>query len=360
MLNNHRSILLAFVVMFSVAAWAQTESKNRTPSIAVNSVYKGYHVLYEDETGALLVEKHGKRGLMSYYDKMLVPAKYEDVFQDVYADNDLFYVKKSGKWGIVDRKGHQILPFEYDYITRCTRDAPDDTTYYLAVKNGKFGKIKENGEVIIPFEYDAMTNWLAHESGHHYVYQNKKMGVVDYLGKVLVPPIFESVDYTYTPHQVIVFDGKKFGLFDIKTQSFTIPMVYDYLFEASDFPVCVQPEVEESVFVAYQNGQWLAFDTGGNRHDEYLERDIVKNEFRFQEKEYFVDGKPDITKMYCTYPQLMMCRNREVPVSDCIYEKMKTFMTNYGYPMDKINVDDYLRYRMGYDLNKPKLEDKDY
>ena len=35
-------------------------------------------------------------------------------------------------------------------------------------------------------------------------------------------------------------------------------------------------------------------------------------------------------------------------------------MTNFGYPMDKINVDDYLRYRMGYDLYKPKLEDEDY
>lgn len=259
----------------------------------------------------------------------------------------------------MDDKGKIILPCEYDYIELYPRES-QNSIVYVVVKNGKFGKIKENGEVIIPFEYDGMTTWLEHESGYHYVYQNKKMGVIDEYGKVLVPPIFESVDYTYTPHQVIVFDGKKFGLFDIKTQTFTIPMVYDYLFEASDFPVCVQPEVEESVFVAYQNGQWLAFDTGGNRHDEYLERDIVKNEFRFQEKEYFVDGKPDITKMYCTYPQLMMCRNREVPVSDCIYEKVKTFMTNYGYPMDKINVDDYLRYRMGYDLYKPKLEDEDY
>ena len=60
MLNNHRSILLAFVVMFSVATWAQTESKNRTPSIAVNSVYKGYRILYEDVEGVFLAEKHGK------------------------------------------------------------------------------------------------------------------------------------------------------------------------------------------------------------------------------------------------------------------------------------------------------------
>lgn len=357
-MNKHRAISLAFVVLFSVTAWGQTETQNGAPSDSMMDIYKGYHVLYKDEDGALLVEKHGKRGLIDYDGEILVPAKYEDVCCDNLGNGD-FLIKKKGKWGIMDDKGKIILPCEYDYIELYPQES-QNSIVYVVVKNGKFGKIKENGEVIIPFEYDGMTTWLEHESGYHYVYQNKKMGIIDEYGKVLVPPIFESVDYTYTPHQVIVFDGKKFGLFDNKTQSFTIPMEYDYLFEASDFPVCVQPKVEESVFVAYQNGQWLAFDTGGNRHDEYFERDIVKNEFRFQEKEYFVDGKPDITKMYCTYPQLMMCRNREVPVSDCIYEKVKTFMTNYGYPMDKINVDDYLRYRMGYDLYKPKLEDEDY
>ena len=357
MLNNHRSILLAFVVMFSVVAWGQTETQNGTPSDSMMDIYKGYHVLYKDEDGALLVEKHGKRGLIDYDGEILVPAKYEDVCCDNLGNGD-FLIKKKGKWGIMDDKGKIILPCEYDYIEFYPQES-QNSIVYVVVKNGKFGKIKENGEVIIPFEYDGMTTWVEHESGYHYVYQNKKMGIIDEDGKVLVPPIFESIERAFSG-RAVVFDGKKFGLYDIQTQSFAIPMDYDYLFETSIFTSFVLLSHQNPAIVAFKDDQWIAFDSECNRNDSLLESEIVKNAFRFQEKYYFIDGKPDISKMYCTYQQIMMRRNREVPVSDCIYEKMKTFMTNYGYPMDKINVDDYLRYRMGYDLYKPKLEDEDY
>ena len=43
--------------MFSMAALAQTETQSKAPSIAVNSVYKGYRILYEDEEGVFLTEK---------------------------------------------------------------------------------------------------------------------------------------------------------------------------------------------------------------------------------------------------------------------------------------------------------------
>lgn len=355
MTNRYKYTLLVFVVMFSVAAWAQTESKNRTPSIAVNSVYKGHRILYEDEEGVFLAEKHGKRGLIDYDGEILVPAKYEDVCFDNLGNGD-FFIKKKGKWGIMDDKGKIILPCEYDYIELYPQES-HNTIVYVVVKNGKFGKIKTDGEVIIPFEYDGMTTWVEHEKGYHYVYQNKKMGIIDEYGKVLVPPIFESVEHAFSG-RALVFDGKKFGLYDIKTQSFAIPLDYDYLFVACDYSFA--PLHQDPMIVALKDNQWMVFDSECNRNDSLLESEIVKNAFRFQEKEYFVEGKPDISKMYCTYQQIMMRRNREVPVSDCIHETLKTIMTNFGYPMDKINVDDYLRYRMGYDLYKPKLEDEDY
>lgn len=355
MTNRYKYTLLVFVVMFSVAALAQTETQSKAPSIAVNSVYKGYRILYEDEEGVFLAEKHGKRGLIDYDGEILVPAKYEDVCFDNLGNGD-FFIKKKGKWGIMDDKGKIILPCEYDYIELYPQER-QNSIVYVVVKNGKFGKIKTDGEVIIPFEYDGMTTWVEHEKGCHYVYQNKKMGIIDEYGKVLVPPVFESVERSFSG-RVLVFDGKKFGLYDIKTQSFAIPLDYDYLFVACDLSFA--PSHQDPMIVALKDEQWMAFDSECSRNDSLLESEVVKNAFRFQEKEYFVDGKPDISKMYCTYQQIMMRRNHEVPVSDCIYEILKNIMTNFGYPMDKINVDDYLRYRMGYDLYKPKLEDEDY
>ena len=81
-------------------------------------------------------------------------------------------VKKDGKYGYIDKEGHVVIPFEYDYA--------EDFSEGLAQvrKDGKYGFIDKEGHVVIPFEYDDAEDFsegLAHvEKDGEWFYINQK------------------------------------------------------------------------------------------------------------------------------------------------------------------------------------------
>ena len=57
-------------------------------------------------------------------------------------------MKKDGKWGFINQKGEQIIPFLYD-------DASYFTEGLALVKKGdKYGYINDKNETVLPFIYD--------------------------------------------------------------------------------------------------------------------------------------------------------------------------------------------------------------
>ncbi|RYG30368.1 MAG: WG repeat-containing protein, partial [Chitinophagaceae bacterium] len=52
--------------------------------------------------------------------------------------------------GVIDYKGAQVLPFEYDECLQQRGDA------FVVRKNGKIGAVLRNGKTAIPFVYDAL------------------------------------------------------------------------------------------------------------------------------------------------------------------------------------------------------------
>ena len=55
---------------------------------------------------------HGKTGVFDLAGKPVVPIAYGAV--NLF-DNDRILVEKDGKWGMIDRAGNVLLPFDYDY-----------------------------------------------------------------------------------------------------------------------------------------------------------------------------------------------------------------------------------------------------
>lgn len=66
---------------------------------------------------------------------------------------DYACVRAFGKYGLIDRQGNQILPFEYDEIS-CT-DEYFVSGYQAVVKDGKIGYVDLNGNVTCPFVYSS-------------------------------------------------------------------------------------------------------------------------------------------------------------------------------------------------------------
>ena len=72
----------------------------------------------------------------------------------------------------------------------------------------------KDGEQLIPCEYDSISSWWEYGPSAHYVVKDKKVGIIDYIGKVLLPTEYDSLDYV-TKDVVIVTKDSKYGAVDI-------------------------------------------------------------------------------------------------------------------------------------------------
>ena len=160
-------------------------------------------IIYDEikwlERGLRPVKKDGMWGFLNANGEVVVPTMYEDILIDetVSPDYELWFfaqdgycaVKKNGKWGLIDNNNNTIIDFEYDGIN-WTSSGLEDWRYFsdegfLRVQKGKFWSvINKDGVNRIPFEWDDVEIW---SEGNVCVKRNNKWGLVDSLGKQLVP-----------------------------------------------------------------------------------------------------------------------------------------------------------------------------
>jgi hypothetical protein len=160
-------------------------------------------IIYDEikwfEGGLCPVKKDGLWGFLSGKDEVVVSMMYDDilVFDEVSVGGGLWFlsqdgycaVKQNGKWGLVDKDNKVVVNFEYDGI-KFTSTGLEDWRYFseegfLSVQKGKFWSvINRNGLNHIPFEYDDVEIW---SEGNVCVKRNGKWGLLDSLGKQLVP-----------------------------------------------------------------------------------------------------------------------------------------------------------------------------
>lgn len=150
------------------------------------------------EIGLCPVKKDGFWGFLNERGEVVVPTMYDDILisDQVSVDNGLWFfsqdgycaVKKNGKWGLVDNNNNIVVNFEYDGI-KFSSCGLDDWRYFLdgflAVQKGSlWSVVNKNGLNHIPFEYDDVQLW---SEGNVCVKRNRKWGLLDSLGRQLVP-----------------------------------------------------------------------------------------------------------------------------------------------------------------------------
>ena len=119
-----------------------------------------------------------KEGVMNENGKVSIPiGKYEDVS---VLNHNLAIVKSNGKNGIVDKNGTLIVPFG-KYV---------DLVYRYGVltylQNGKWGVLDEKGNQATPAEYDNIEP-ARHSLGLALVAKEGKLGVINSEGKQIIP-----------------------------------------------------------------------------------------------------------------------------------------------------------------------------
>ncbi|WP_460980521.1 WG repeat-containing protein [Spirosoma fluminis] len=98
--------------------------------------------------------------------------------------NGLFWVKKNGKWGCIDKTGQLRIPHLYDEATGFT--AEDRSAVAI---DGKFGHIDKSGKVRTPLTYDFASYY---QHGLSMVRMKDKYGFIDTSSRLIIPLIYDE------------------------------------------------------------------------------------------------------------------------------------------------------------------------
>ena len=245
----------------------------------------------ETLTPNLIITFCKQTGLVTLAGNIIIPPDYDDVYTYTYSRHNTFWVKKNGKWQLVDRKNKPKNSQFYDAI-----EGGFESEIIAVLKDDKWGFIYKNGqeasslrvdefscgefpflkirindkwgvlknfwklEEILPVEYDEIEfeNLGLCEHG-----TKGEVSVMDEAGNIILPPIYNFVywnsaiklvgkkadadDFVYIPPQYIeVEKNGKYGFFDIFGNE-KVPVMYDGL----DFP----PDYSDTI-PAFLNGKW--------------------------------------------------------------------------------------------------------
>ncbi|KAF0128467.1 MAG: KWG Leptospira repeat protein [Bacteroidetes bacterium] len=127
---------------------------------------------------------------LNAYGNPINSTKYSDA-RDF--NEGLACVKSNGLWGFIDKNGSQVLPFIYSDV-RYPGVLNGEICVSLRLDNkpfnsiSKYGLINKLGKVIIPFEYDKEFKFC---EGFACVCQNKKYGFINRSGHLVIPCIYD-------------------------------------------------------------------------------------------------------------------------------------------------------------------------
>ncbi len=124
-----------------------------------------------------------------------------EFFGDFY--KGIARAKINGKWGLVNQKGEQITPFEFEEIVSLSYSRG----LYGIKKNGKWGFIDRNGECVTEAKYDAIFPFYGN-FGISKVQKNHRWGLIDKNGKNLTNISYAKVELFGKGFLLVELNGK--------------------------------------------------------------------------------------------------------------------------------------------------------
>lgn len=201
------------------------------------------------------VKVGGKEGLLDSTGRLVFPI----VFDEIKNTSDYILVKQNGLYGLYQRE-KQILPIEYDEIKY--KITPANSKYdglLLVSKNHSWGVIDSLGNIIVPNIYDKIEYYSGGVSNECFVIEKEgKWGCISINGNT-IPPLYDSIIiHDWHLKCLIVQLGERFGLVSTKGEPL-LPIEY---FNISIEPIRGDISYRGYVFVKGENGFGIFSDDG--------------------------------------------------------------------------------------------------
>lgn len=199
--------------------------------------------------GKLIVEKNGKAGVIDTTGKLLLPCQYD--YCDFLSDN-LFcvYNEYNNTHGGINLQGDTVIPFDYTRIS----NIGGGKNFILVRQNDKYGFVNSNGKVIVPCQYEDFNYcW----NGKVSLKKDGKWGVLDTLGNVVLPFIYDNGLSFYLPELAVMMSPKGCGAINLKGDT-VIPLQYNIWFSYQSKSKIAMITHDEAVDIYDSEGHILA------------------------------------------------------------------------------------------------------
>lgn len=135
-------------------------------------------------------------------------------------------VKDNNMWGYADDEGNVVIHGQFHIAYEFnSRD------YAVVMKDGFYGVINKKGETVVPFEYHNMLYSGLYDDNYIIVHKYLKRGVINL--KVVVPIIYDSIDRMgYNSGIYRLKLDNKYGVFNINGKD--TGLIYDYIARSGD------------------------------------------------------------------------------------------------------------------------------
>ena len=168
--------------------------------------YSGYIVGNDTDKGTMYK-------YINYKTNIETKSEFQDIKRIVdYEDKDKFYLiyEKDNKYGVIE-DGNTIINNEYDNI-----EYDNLNQLFIVKKDGKYGIVKLNGETLISCLYDEMDI----EGIYIYALKNEEQTIFNTSGEKIEDQKYKSVyNVENTNYKITINDENKYGVLDENNNS---------------------------------------------------------------------------------------------------------------------------------------------
>lgn len=188
---------------------------------------------YKPKPGELrLVKDNNMWGYADDEGNVVITGQFHIAYE--FSSQDYAVAMKDGYYGVIDKKGQTVIPFEYhNMLYGGTYEA---NKYIVVTKYRKRGVINLNNEIVIPIEYDHI---FQYGPNIFRVRLGGKYGLINDKGEVVVPIVYDSLERMGSDSGIfrLAFENK-YGLVNINGKE--TGLIYDYIERTCDKLIRVQ------------------------------------------------------------------------------------------------------------------------
>jgi len=296
-------------------------------AIGLQSQAQGKARLFEDYTKCY-------SGFLSAEGDTIWPAQFEQVHVTSYNEfaNDYCWVAKyKGYWGVIDRMGKNIIPFEYEEIAEGANQSE-----FIVHKNGKVGVVSRTGTILVEGTYDAIEVYPFIDRTYYHVIKDQLVGLINEEHRLLFPPRYMHIELLGHPdaskyegsNYIIAYDTIGAYLIDTLGNK----LIKEQFHEIRQEPVRLGCDTWTYCFLTYEtDGKTTIYDAKGRKLSSEKYDDVIFNTV-------YGDGCTTIgTYAFCKTAKGKELLNVTTGQRSKVYADL-TFLGNYHlYSNKKIN-----------------------